>query len=245
VLFYDPAELANEGVQHNELAKGDILWALTSGTAIQSEQPTVSETLTNYFSAPTVMLGSKITAIGTKQNGAGQTHTQFQPTEQASAASDDNAITLLMTLQDGYEFAPTKVSVNASRWGTNTAYVDVKWVNGDGSDLVVGAGITPERGVDSSDGTSYAPYFTCVSKELKAKATTGTFGVKLYAYGIANNKQISFGQLAIEGTLYSTTSGISQLLGTTDGCYYTLQGTRVAQPQRGLYIRNGRKIIIK
>ena len=30
-----------------------------------------------------------------------------------------------------------------------------------------------------------------------------------------------------------------------DGDYYTLQGVKVAQPQKGVYIQNGKKVIIK
>ena len=28
-------------------------------------------------------------------------------------------------------------------------------------------------------------------------------------------------------------------------CFYTLQGVRVARPQRGIYIKDGRKVIVK
>ena len=154
-----------------------------------------------------------------------------------------------MTLADGYEFTPTKVSVNASRWGTNGGSMDMLWVNGDGSTSKLLTGQTPERAVDSSDGTSYAPYYTKLEKAItSAKATQGTFGVRFHIYGIANNKQYSLGNLCIEGKLYSTTAtGIRQLTGTvtSDGAYYTLQGVRVEHPTRGIYICNGRKVIVK
>ena len=32
---------------------------------------------------------------------------------------------------------------------------------------------------------------------------------------------------------------------TTDDAWYTLQGVRVAQPTRGLYIHNGKKVVVK
>jgi len=248
-LFYNPDELASSGTQHTEIGKGAITWELTSGASITEEAPIYSSELADYFTVSSVTLGSKITAIGTKVNGAGQTHTQFQPTEQATSANDNNAVRLMLTLKDGYEFAPTKISVNASRWGTNTAYTDVKWINGDGSEVVVAAGQTPERGVDSSDGTSYAPYFTTISKELKAKATTGTFGVKLNIYGVAATKQISFGHLTIDGTLFSVTNGISDAVRFTDdgqhNVFYDLQGRQVMATKKGIYIRNGHKTIIR
>jgi len=247
-LFYNPEDLQGEGVQHQEIAKGDIQWALASGTEVKSETPTYSAALTDYFSGASITIGSKLTTLQ-KDNSAGQTQTGFQPTEQAAAATEDNAVNLLVTLKDGYEFAPTKVSVNASRYGTNGGYVDMKWVNGDGSTTVLLSGQTPERSADESNGTSHNPYYTALTKSLSnAKATTGTFGVRLYVYGIAANKQIGFCNLSIEGTLYSTTTGIAEVMNikhTNQQKYYNLQGIEVAQPTKGLYIQNGRKVIIK
>ena len=247
VLFYTPEDLAGEGVQHTEIAKGSINWALTSGEAVTTEAAVYSTEMADNFTASSVTLGSKITPM-LKTNSAGQTQTAFQPTEKASAAAEDNAVNLLVTLKDGYEFVPTKVSVNASRYGTNGGYVDMKWVNGDGSTIVLLGGQTPERSADESSGTSHAPYYTTLTKTLNnAKATTGTFGVKLYAYGIDTNKQIGFCDLAIEGTLYSTTTGIREVQGSRFMVhdYYDLQGHHVAQPTKGIYIHNGRKIVIK
>ncbi len=244
-VFYKPEDFG--GDTRTEIAKGDITWALTSGTGVTSEIPTYAETLADYISGSSVTLGSKITAKGTKVNGAGQTHTQFQPTEKASSASEDNAIKFMFTVKEGYEFTPTKVSVNASRWGTNGSYVDIKFVTGTGEELTVATAQTPERGVDSSDGTSYAPYFTNISKSFTATATSGTMGVKLNVYDLANNKQMSFGNLVISGKFYSVTTGIREQLDDfrSDGKYYNLQGVEVSQPTKGVYIYQGKKIIIR
>ena len=243
-IFYDPAELAGEGVQHTEIGAASISWKLDTDT---EEQATVSQP--DCFAGSSITCGAKIAYKETKTNGAGQTHLLFQPTEQASAAADDNAVDCMVTLKDGYEFAPTSVEANASRWGTNGGSMDMLWVNGDGTTTKLLTGQTPERAVDSSDGTSYAPYFTLLSKSLtNAKATTGTFGVRFNIYGIAANKQYSLGNLNIQGKLYSTTStGIRQLEGdvTLTPVYYDLQGRRVDHPTKGIYICNGKKVIIK
>ena len=247
-LFYDPEELAGEGVKHEKIADGTISWTMNSGAEIAAEQAVYStEFNADYFTGCSVTVGSKITPM-LKTNSAEQTQTAFQPTEQASAASEDNAVTLLVTLKEGYEFVPTKVSVNASRYGTNGGSVDMKWVNGDGGTTPLLSGQTPERSADESSGTSHAPYYSTLSKTItNGKATTGTFGVKLHAYGIATNKQIGFCDLMIDGTLYSLTTGIRQVVGDmhVDGSYYTLQGVKVAQPKQGIYIHNGHKIVIK
>ena len=244
-LFYDPATIGGEGVQHTEVGSGDITWALTSGTDVKDETPTYASTLENAFSGSSITLGSKISAIGTKNNSAGQTHTQFQPTEKVSAAGDDNAINIMVTLKDGYEFQPTKVSVNSSRWGTNGGSVDLSWVNGDGSVNKLLTGQTPERSADESNGTSHSPYYTNISKTItNAKATTGTFGVRLNVYGIDTNKQISFANLIVEGKLYSTDpSGLRHVsdVRLTAGPRYTLQGTQASPSAKGIYIQDGRK----
>ena len=245
-LFYDPAELANEGVQHIEVGNGDITWPMNTGAEIGSEQATFS--LPEYFSSSSISIGSMITAIGTKNNSAGQTQTQFQPTEQASDASDDNAINLMVTLKDDYEFQPTKVSVNASRYGTNGGTVDMLWVNGDGSINKLLTGQTPERSADESNGTTHSPYFTTLSKDIiGAKTTSGTFGVRLHVYGITTTKQIGFCDMLISGKIFSTSaSGIRTVRDiTVGGPFYNLQGARIDRPTKGVYIQNGRKVIVK
>ncbi len=44
------------------------------------------------------------------------------------------------------------------------------------------------------------------------------------------------GTTAIQGVTTATTA---------DDAWYTLQGVRVAQPTRGLYIHNGKKVVVK
>ena len=246
-IFYDPAELAGEGVQHIEVGTGDITWAMNAGKEIANEKATYS--LPEYFTSSTVTIGSKLEAIGTKGNSAGQTQTQFQPTEQEKTASDDNAVNMMVTLKDGYEFQPTKVSVNASRYGTNGGTVDMLWVNGDGSTSKLLTGQTPERSANESNGTSHAPYYTALSKDITgAKATTGIFGVRLHVYGIANNKQIGLCDMLISGKIFSTSAtGIREQVSdvTMKGDFYNLQGMKVEVPTKGIYICNGRKVVMK
>ena len=248
-LFYDPQDLVEDDDQKIKVAEGTIAWALSSGASVTSEVPTYSTEFTSdYFTGSDISIGSKLTVME-KSNSAGQTQTGFQPTEQASAATDDNAINILVTLKDGYEFVPTKVAVNASRYGTNGGSVDMKWVNGDGSTTVLLSGQTPERSANESNGTTHEPYYTKLEKTLvNANATTGTFGVRLHVYGLATNKQIGFCDLLLEGKLYSTATGIRAMIQDVNdqhAAWYTLQGVRTNRPAKGIYIHNGRKIVIK
>ena len=123
------------------------------------------------------------------------------------------------------------------------------WVNGDGSTSKLLTGQTPERSADESNGTSHAPYYTALSKDITgAKATTGTFGVRLHVYGIASNKQIGLCDMLISGKIFSTSAtGIREQVSdvTLGGSYYNLQGVRIERPTKGVYIHNGRKVVVK
>ena len=47
---------------------------------------------------------------------------------------------------------------------------------------------------------------------------------------------------------FGESTGINSLqvmTNETDGAYYNLQGMQIAQPQKGIYIKNGKKMIIK
>ena len=49
----------------------------------------------------------------------------------------------------------------------------------------------------------------------------------------------------IEALGETAVRGIKADMGSDDSPYYSLGGTRVAQPGKGLYIKNGRKVIVK
>lgn len=257
-IFYDPAELAGDGVQHIEMGTGDIAWALSSGT--MAETPAYGGALDGYFTASSMTVGSRLAISGTGVI-AEKTQTKFNPSFEDdthkvtdATATADNAITLTVTLKDGFEFQPTRVSVMSTRYGTNGGKVDMKWINGDESTVSLVSGETPERNADEKDKTTgeittgHSPYYSLLSKSLtNAKATSGTFGVRLHVYSLTNNKQIGFADLTVSGKLYSnSTDGIRSVRDVTmDGHYYTLQGMRTDNPMHGIYIRNGRKVVVK
>ena len=246
-VYYDPTDLVNDGKEHVEMGTGTITWAMSSGESISTEQPVYDTNTDGIFTGSQIIIGKSLTVMS-KSNSAGQNQTAFQPASNESAPNSDHAIDLLMTLKEGYEFSPTKISVDASRYGTNGGAVDVVWVNGDGSTVDIVNGECPERSANESNGTVHDPYYTTLKKDnIGTAATQGTCGVRLYVYKL-NNKQIGFCNLVIEGKLYlSGNTGIHEVSKshTTDGMWYTLQGVRVDQPKKGLYIRNGRKVIVK
>lgn len=51
--------------------------------------------------------------------------------------------------------------------------------------------------------------------------------------------------LVINGTTGISSATLNNQVGMTNEKYYTVQGVQVAQPKKGLYIVNGKKVIVK
>jgi hypothetical protein len=56
---------------------------------------------------------------------------------------------------------------------------------------------------------------------------------------------IDFRSIDNEGEGTTAIKDLTPTLSEGDGEWYTLQGQRVAKPGKGLYIRNGHKVVIK
>ena len=102
-----------------------------------------------------------------------------------------------------------------------------------------------------------------VSQTIEQLASTNEDGTTNYILNIvndklgfykANNKKVAAGKAYLKAGVDESRSfigvddmtGIESIAATvSDGQYYDLQGRRVAQPQKGLYIVNGKKVIIK
>ena len=252
-LYYDPAELVNQGVQHIEVGSGDIHWTLA--TADLSEQAVIAEGISPYFTGNSITLGSTLKVYGERTVGETTTSTQtlFYPDiadkEKDGTATDGNAVTFSVTLKEGYEFIPTAVNFYTTRYGTDGGSVDVNWLNGDGTNKKIATGISPAR-------NNATPPYTAAEYTLNAyKATSGTFGVRFNLYGITNNKQLGLGDIIISGRVLSLSSegiaeGIHDIRDTgtnTAAPYYTIDGRRMrTQPaQPGIYIHHGKKVVVK
>jgi hypothetical protein len=64
---------------------------------------------------------------------------------------------------------------------------------------------------------------------------------------LGTGKALAIGNVTITGEVKNETSGISDVRIITLGGqkFYTLQGTEVGNPSKGIYIHNGKKIIIR
>jgi hypothetical protein len=69
----------------------------------------------------------------------------------------------------------------------------------------------------------------------------------LSAYSVQYDKKTGDPRWYADGGHYNPVTGIEgvEAAKADDGAWYTLQGTRVSKPAKGLYIHNGRKVVIK
>ncbi len=110
------------------------------------------------------------------------------------------------------------------------------------------------KGYSNGDGTTYVATlgdntFTADEHIYASKETSShTFQLATPATGTMIFRPSGDNQMVATLKLFATTTGISTVYNNVvpaDGAIYNLQGVRVANPQRGIYIRNGKKIVIK
>jgi phage gp45-like len=122
--------------------------------------------------------------------------------------------------------------------------VNVPVTTADASD-VSGNNLVAGDGTTAWDGTSGYTYYYLAS-DLFHEATSGTLQSGKAYLKVANGGGAR--QLSIVFGDDEETTGIENLtpaLSEGEGVVYNLRGQRVAQPAKGLYIVNGKKVVIK
>ena len=78
-------------------------------------------------------------------------------------------------------------------------------------------------------------------------SASGVNALKIHIYKLGDSKQIALANIAITGEVKSATAdGISRVVYRPEtGKFYDLNGIENANPSKGIYIQNGKKIIIK
>jgi len=162
----------------------------------------------DYFLSSKVTHGSglTITGKGTPKDLTTPVETLFQPTEKVNSATDENAIQFIIVPKPGFTFTPTSVSITATRFGTNDGLLDFSWLNPDNTTVTLATGQRPNRndGQTKHDSDTNAKFTTFTYEITGATAAEGQCGLKVNLYGLANNKQIGFSDIVINGTLSGT-----------------------------------------
>lgn len=224
--------------------KGSIFWPMSSNTNAE-----VSEGIAEFIESTSVTNGSNLVLNG---NGTYNNirFTLYQAQSIQTEAADDNAVIFSMTTKSGYKFKASSVELYACKVGTNNGIMDVAWKDAGGTTSLLQA-VSPNRN-DNEHG-----YFSYYTKEISASstATEGTCSLIVNIYnvgalkdGALQKKDLGLAQILIKGTVTDSATGISTPVVMSmpmDNTYYNIKGQRVANPTKGLYIVNGKKVIIK
>ena len=224
--------------------KGSIFWPMSSNTNAE-----VSEGIAEFIESTTVSNGSnlELRTNGTYNNIR---FSLYQAQSIQTEAADDNAVIFSMSTKSGYKFKASSVELYACKVGTDNGTMDVAWKDAGGTTSLLQA-VSPNRN-NAENG-----YFSYYTKEISASstATEGTCSLIINIYnvgalkdGALQKKDLGLAQILIKGTVTDSASGISTPVVMSmpmDNTYYNIKGQRVAKPTKGLYIVNGKKVIIK
>lgn len=218
-------------------ADGDILWLFDSGE--EGQTATIEGDMNTLVKQTEVVKGENLIFKGSR-NVNGVTFTLMQPVNNnESSANDANALSFRITPIDGYYFRPTKISFNTTRIGTDGGLVDIFWNNADGKHDI-DAAIQPER--NSTGYTSYSKDITDIS------STQGTSSLMLCLYKLGSSKQVGYANVTVSGQMKKDATGIAEVENASFNMnqdYYNLQGQKVSNPKKGIYIINNKKTIVK
>ena len=230
---YVPGEDSEPG--KTVIGSGSVNWMLDKGTAGQTA--TTEEAIADKLVETSVVLGSTLSYGGTQKTNGGGTLTKFQTSKKnESQANDGNAVSFNVTVADGYYFRPTKIGFHACKCGTDGGTLDVYWKNADGKKEIELA-FNPERN------NNYSAY----EKEVYDIASaSGTSSLLCHIRSLDTSKALAIGNVTITGEVKSESSGIGEIRMVTlgDTRFYNLQGLPVDQPLKGIYLHNGKKVIV-
>ncbi|MBQ2359427.1 MAG: hypothetical protein II398_00840, partial [Prevotella sp.] len=206
-IYVKPAEEQDEN-EYNEVTTseidtpfsitGNIFWPLNTGGADQTALVVFGDDDVNdLFTVKPITLGNKIEFAGLDNH---EKMTKFLLTSNESNANDNNRIQFYVSLEEGYTFTPTSISVTASKYGTDGGKFDISWYsNGFSIKDNKYIGLQPARA--ASGGVYNDPASTTYTWYLSdQESVTGLFGVKLNVYGNISNKQYWFKDIIINGT---------------------------------------------
>ena len=174
-----------------------------------AEGQTAVVSVEDVFSVTSVGVADMTYAgVGSDQDITG---TKLQP---VSSASDDKSqyAKFTVTPKKGITFTPTKISFDALRWGTD-GNNKLHYYAESGTTSTELGNVNPNRNGKGNGWSHYEHEISGINATSDA-----AFSLACYIYGLANNKQISFANIVIEGeysgeaqdeTMYTITTGVT------------------------------------
>lgn len=223
----------------NTCTSGSVIWSFSEGV----NSSTLAETtVPDLISSASLSLGDNlyIKGMGTVKT-TGTALTILNPSESVSGAVDDNTYLCLSVIpEEGVMFIPTRLRFTAARFGTDGGYIDVVAVR-DGIETSIAKILNPNRD-NSPEGESIYDF------DLSEINIGSRLDIYLRIYKLANNKQIGFRDISIDGDFYGKAAGAPVDIATdvdydAETMYYNLQGIRVESLAKGqvyIVVRSGR-----
>jgi hypothetical protein len=169
---------------------------------------------------------------------SGVNFTKFQPSSSSSSASDKACVSFCVSPKQGQSFKPGKLAFDAVRCGTDGGSVDVFWINDAGKKTE----ITTALGADRNSNYSACSYD--FSQE-NFPSTQGEGKLVFYIYNLGTTKQIGLANIKLSGLIDDVkTDDLQSIIKEDDVYYYDMMGRKHLSPERGLYIHQGKKILI-
>jgi len=221
---------------------GNLVWEFDNGAEGQKASYD-----TNYFSSDEVIVGSHLKYNGSKTSDIKMT--VFTITDQAQdvEANDGNAVKFSFTVKDGYQFVPTNVSFNVTRFGTNNGSFSSYLLYANNEKVIVCGPTEAYRDNGKApDGTTDTDRHYALDQDIDdADAMTGTNALVINLFNIpynTNTKNMGLANVVINGYIITPTGvnipvSFSPVMNTE---YFNIAGQRVSSNTKGLIIEKQR-----
>lgn len=235
-VFTKPAE-EEEDNPGNTTVTEYITWDFDQGIEGQS-----AEYNTDYFSSDNVTIGSHLKYNGKKSSDIPMTIFTITDEQEDTEANDGNAVKFAFTVKDGYQFIPTNVAFDVTRFGTNYGSFSSYMQYADGQRVVV-CGETEayrDNGTTSSGDTTDRHY--ALDQDLDdAEPMTGSNALVINLFHIPYNtstKSMGLANIFISGKVVLPTGvtvpvTFSPVISSE---YYNISGQRINSNAKGLVI---------
>lgn len=150
-----------------------------------------------YFKSSEVYHGSLIFFDGQDNKNIGQT---LIGTEIFTEPNGNNFISFVIRPINDVTFRPTRVSFKATRFGTDTGYLDILWRNSDGYAIILATDQRPARENETPNESLFSFEITN-APESSGESGLGECGLEIYVDGLNSSKRIGLRDIVIEGVL--------------------------------------------
>lgn len=150
-----------------------------------------------YFKSSEVGYGTLIFIDGQDNKNIGQT---LIGTEIYLEPNGNNFIQFMIRPIKDVTFRPTKVSFKATRFGTDTGYLDISWLNSDGHEIILATSQQPVRENETPNESLFS-YEITNAPESSGELGLQECGLIIYVDGLNSSKRIGLRDIVIEGVV--------------------------------------------